>query len=671
MRYLFSFLLFLATTNAFGQSVNFQKTITAGGGTSWGTALNYDGSNNSYLLTGSGIDGTGTAYCFLGKMDGTGTLSLKRRLRFGGTFVNGMDIARHQDQYFGYGQIDIYTGSSWALDEYVLYFFRTDTIGNLLWSKQLRNNYYHYYLPRSFDVMNSGSTIASFSLQVSAVPFTGLWGGLLKLDGSGNLLWKYRYSGVDLDNTGNQTHISRLIGSNVFILTRTSTMGAGNADYYLIKTDTSGIPAWAKTFGTANTDEACDIEQTADSGFIMAGYTVNNSLDTNVYLVKADKTGSLQWSRIIGSSTATEFGISVKQAADKGYAIAGTTRNYSGGSTDALLLKTDSLGNLQWAKSYGGNNLDGFYSVIPTQDKGYLLGGNTWSFGLAMYVVKTDSTGVSQCNETTLTLTSTTPTTIVTTAPVPTIDTLPGYLTSLFNSGTPTGAVVNVLCPACQSSVAPVINASGLGGLCAAVLKSSPGISYLWSNGMTTDSIQGMPDSTYTVTVLDSNGCSATSLPFTVPASSVPVVTIGLYGDTLKAPTAVSYQWYYYSSGIPGATSQTYVATQPGEYSVRISDPNGCQAVSGIFYYTLGINDPEHRISISPNPSTGVFTLRSHEAGTLILTDQQGRTVGGYKVRAGDNTIMFDERLQGGLYFARLQGEAERIYKPLKILLQR
>src|ERR1039458_5099183 len=89
-----------------------------------------------------------------------------------------------------------------------------------------------------------------------------------------------------------------------------------------------------------------------------------------------------------------DYGRSVQQTFDKGYIIAGATSSFGSGETDVYLIKTDSLGNMKWSKTFGGAGVDWGYSVQQTTDSGFVVAGFTNSFGHGgydVYLIKTDS----------------------------------------------------------------------------------------------------------------------------------------------------------------------------------------------------------------------------------------------------------------------------------------
>ncbi|MGD1847045.1 MAG: T9SS type A sorting domain-containing protein [Salibacteraceae bacterium] len=158
------------------------------------------------------------------------------------------------------------------------------------------------------------------------------------------------------------------------------------------------------TYGGSGTDECNSLFVTEDEGFALAGASGSYSSNgvSDVYLLKFDLQYQLEWSRLIGGQ-GIEKGNRVIQTNDKGYAIAGFTNSYGAGGYDMYLIKLDSNGTLEWDRTYGGSNWDFATSVVQTPDNGFLVVGNTQSFGSGsedMYVVKTDALGIATWSKT-------------------------------------------------------------------------------------------------------------------------------------------------------------------------------------------------------------------------------------------------------------------------------
>ena len=171
--------------------------------------------------------------------------------------------------------------------------------------------------------------------------------------------------------------------------------GAGSDDVYLIKTNNFGDTIWTKTYGGTASDMGNEVEQTADGGFIVVGNTTSFGAGaTDIYVIKTDINGDTLWTKTYGGIN-SESGNSVRQTTDGGYIIAGATASY-GTLSEGYVIKTNSVGDTLWTKTYGGIDNDEFNSVKQTTDGGYILCGESKSFGLGVnyvYLVKTDSLG--------------------------------------------------------------------------------------------------------------------------------------------------------------------------------------------------------------------------------------------------------------------------------------
>jgi Domain of unknown function (DUF5122) beta-propeller len=157
--------------------------------------------------------------------------------------------------------------------------------------------------------------------------------------------------------------------------------------------------SWEKTYGGSNHDWANSIQQTSDKGYIMVGSTSSYGVGTpenyNIYLVRIDENGDTIWTRTYGGSD-VDHGYSVKQTADGGFIIAGETWSFGMGFSNVYVIKTDLNGDTIWTKTYGGVNSDEGYDISQTFDGGYIIAGTTESFGSGgsdVYLIKIKENG--------------------------------------------------------------------------------------------------------------------------------------------------------------------------------------------------------------------------------------------------------------------------------------
>jgi hypothetical protein len=152
---------------------------------------------------------------------------------------------------------------------------------------------------------------------------------------------------------------------------------------------------WQRSLGGTLDDKPFSIEQTTDNGFIIAGSTTSYDVDvsgfhggngTDAWIVKTDSLGVIQWQKCYGG-TEIEVAYDIIETSDGGYiftgqasSINGDVTSFHGGTgSDIWVVKINSVGDLIWQKSLGGTNVDIAYSIIEIDQSGYLLSGSTWS----------------------------------------------------------------------------------------------------------------------------------------------------------------------------------------------------------------------------------------------------------------------------------------------------
>jgi hypothetical protein len=218
---------------------------------------------------------------------------------------------------------------------------------------------------------------------------------LVKTDSFGNVQWNKTYGGAGTDYCYN---VHQTVDGGYIMLGYTSSFGAGARDGWLVKTDALGNMQWNKTYGTPGQELLFTLVMASDGGYLLKGITGGVG-----WLVKTDVNGNMQWNKTI----VTPYGnwlYTAIQTNDGGYAFAAANTTQAGTIvSDAILIKTDSSGNIQWTQAYGGPAVDVGWGLVQTKDGGYAMSGYTFSFGAGGqdgWLIKTDANGNMQWNKT-------------------------------------------------------------------------------------------------------------------------------------------------------------------------------------------------------------------------------------------------------------------------------
>jgi uncharacterized delta-60 repeat protein len=157
----------------------------------------------------------------------------------------------------------------------------------------------------------------------------------------------------------------------------TESYGAGWADFMVARIAADGALVWARCYGGSGYDHPFALRSTSDGGSILVGHSGSFGTGTKCWVVKLSADGSIAWQKAYGGSIA-DHATDIRQTADGGYIVAGYTQSFAPtGTTNALLFKLTSTGAVEWAKAYGG--LAGVSastrSVRQVSDGGYVVSG--------------------------------------------------------------------------------------------------------------------------------------------------------------------------------------------------------------------------------------------------------------------------------------------------------
>jgi hypothetical protein len=283
-------------------------------------------SDGGYIVAGYTYSfGAGSADVWLIKTDANGD-ALWTRTYGGSDYDFGWCVQHTSDGGYivaGY----TYSFGAGLADVYLV---KTDANGDTLWTRTYGGSGedYGYGVQQ---LSNGGYIIAGGTGPVFYL--TDVY--LVKTDSTGDTLWTRTYGGSNSEIA----HSVQQTTDGGYIIAGTTAPIFDVSDVYVVKTDATGDTLWTRTYGGSNFDFGECVQQTTDGGYVVAGYTESfGAGGTDVYLVKTDSKGDTLWTCPYGGS-GSDFGYSVQQTADGGYVVTGYTDSFGAGGRDVWLLR--------------------------------------------------------------------------------------------------------------------------------------------------------------------------------------------------------------------------------------------------------------------------------------------------------------------------------------------
>jgi len=252
----------------------------------------------------------------------------------------------------------IAVGSDSRVGGYQIYLARYSFSGDSLWTQIIGKNNYSFRGNWVINGITNGFTICGSTNK------GGLGDGyLLNTDSKGNVIWNRSFNGLGLDQS---LCVKQTSDNGYIVLNRTD--GFFN-NIMLIKTNEIGEIQWQKIYYANNDQYGKEVIVLEDS------YVIIGTAHADVYLFKVNLNGDTLWSKRFGSNY-SEAGYSIQRTIDKGFIIGGVEYN-SNNVSNSLIIKADSVGNLQWKRNYSAKYNELLYSVRNIPGKGYVFCGTT------------------------------------------------------------------------------------------------------------------------------------------------------------------------------------------------------------------------------------------------------------------------------------------------------
>jgi uncharacterized protein (TIGR02145 family) len=313
--------------------------------------------------------GEGGRDIWLIKTDSEGNEQWNRS--FGGT-QNDVGLSVQQTSDGGYAIVGYTNSNSAGASD--IWFIKTDPEGGELWNRmygELWDEVGNFFIQTT----DGGYLIIGYKRLSGWGDRTDIW--LIKTDHEGNEQWN-RSFGEIYHNYG---YCVRQTNDDGYIIVGKKTIGIGNDDIWLIKTDFEGNEQWSRTFGGNQEEEGYSVQQTLDDGYILTGYTESYGVGArDIWLIKTDSMGIEEWNETFGGAE-NDYGKSVRQISGGGFILTGNISSFGMGDDDVILVKVDSNGNEQWNRIFGGYSGDNGNSIQQLENNSYIIAGTTVSFG--------------------------------------------------------------------------------------------------------------------------------------------------------------------------------------------------------------------------------------------------------------------------------------------------
>ncbi len=197
---------------------------------------------------------------------------------------------------------------------------------------------------------------------------------IAKFASDGKLTWIRTWGSVESGGENAKSIIQTADGGYA-VAGSVGSYGAGSIDAFIAKFDSGGKLSWSKTWGGTNYDQANSIASTPDGGYVITGYVDSYGAGSeDAFIAKFDSGGKLSWSKTWGGIY-YDVANSVVVTADKGFVIAGETKSFGSGAKDAFIAKFTSDGKPSWSKHWGGDGDEAVNSVIRASDKSIVVAG--------------------------------------------------------------------------------------------------------------------------------------------------------------------------------------------------------------------------------------------------------------------------------------------------------
>jgi hypothetical protein len=304
---------------------------------------------------------------------------------YGGT---GSELGIAIDNTSDGGFVIVGSTASFTINE-IMYVLKLDSSGTLMWSKAY--NAFGYDRLCGVQQTSDGGFYLSGLVEGGFGYFDH---AMMKVDLNGNVIWAKYFGGIEAEEL---RKLSITPGGGLLVAGYNASFGVGAKEVQAIKLSSNGNILWAKTYGTLYEDFNSACKVASDGNYVLSGAVdITGSYGIRPTLIKLDTLGNIIWAKYY-SGYIEDWGRDLIQTPDGGFLLVGDTESYGyGNSRDICIIKTNSVGNVVWAKAYGGIGEELVHCVVAAPDGKYIISGTTSSYGFGnrdAFMMKFDING--------------------------------------------------------------------------------------------------------------------------------------------------------------------------------------------------------------------------------------------------------------------------------------
>lgn len=293
-----------------------------------------------------------------------------------GYLISGVTFSRDNDVTPAEGEPNI-----WIV--------KLDRNGSIVWEKSYgdgRDEIAANVVPTSDGGFIVGGTTRPIFAPPTDTNFLQWW--IFKIDSAGTILWEKKYGGsapdnlvwIDIANDGSLYCVGHSSSND-----RDFAENKGNYDIWILKLNDTGELIWKKNFGGSDADRATQVKALTGGGCAISGLTSSSNGDmadnhggTDGFVAKLSANGDVEWKKTFGT-TAGELFNAIQQTPDEGLIAVGLTQGADDPDGDYYLVRLDAAGSVLWERIYGGTERDEAKDVIVVGNQGFQVIGTSAS----------------------------------------------------------------------------------------------------------------------------------------------------------------------------------------------------------------------------------------------------------------------------------------------------